>query len=75
MKKKKNSFELQTQEDLLKKEDYPVETHVIETEDGYLLTVHRIPRASGIPVFLQHGLLLSSTDWLKNGKGRSLGMN
>ena len=52
---------------------YPVETHVVTTDDGYLLRVHRIPggklgqdddRAPRPPVFLQHGLLSSSADWV-----------
>ena len=51
---------------------YPVETHIVATDDGYLLSVHRIPRGrvdDGVegprpPVFLQHGLLSSSADWV-----------
>lgn len=54
------------------------------TEDGYLLTMHRIPcghigcehvgkRGSGQPVFLQHGLLSSSADWLLSGPEKALG--
>ena len=52
---------------------YPVETHVVTTDDGYLLRVHRIPggklgedddRGPRSPVFLQHGLLSSSADWV-----------
>jgi len=63
---------------------YPSESHVVRTEDGYLLTLHRIPGgrlhqgpsggASGRPVvFLQHGLLASSADWVLTGPGKSLG--
>ncbi|XP_059622889.1 lipase 3-like [Phlebotomus argentipes] len=60
---------------------YPVESHVAETKDGYLLTMHRIPfgRAPGAgpapkkPVaFLQHGLLSSSADWLVIGPDNAL---
>ena len=51
---------------------YPVETHIVPTDDGYLLSVHRIPsgRVGGQvegprpTVFLQHGLLSSSADWV-----------
>ncbi|GAB0092452.1 Lipase [Sergentomyia squamirostris] len=55
---------------------YPLETHVATTADGYLLTMHRIPygRAPGSGqgpdkpiVFLQHGLLSSSADWVVIG--------
>ena len=50
-----------------------METHTVSTEDGYLLTVHRIPgRPGSIPVYLQHGLCSSSLDWLKNGRNRAL---
>lgn len=63
---------------------YPCEAHVVITEDGYLLTIHRIPcgrigcervgkRGSGQPVFLQHGLLSSSADWLLSGPDKALG--
>lgn len=63
---------------------YPCEAHVVITEDGYLLTMHRIPcgrigcehvgkRGSGQPVFLQHGLLSSSADWLLSGPEKALG--
>ncbi|GAB0092451.1 Lipase [Sergentomyia squamirostris] len=60
---------------------YPVETHVATTGDGYLLTMHRIPygRAPGAGpalnkkvVFLQHGLLCSSADWVVVGPQRAL---
>uniref|UniRef100_A0A1L8DPW0 Lipase n=2 Tax=Nyssomyia neivai TaxID=330878 RepID=A0A1L8DPW0_9DIPT len=55
---------------------YPVESHQVQTADGYLLTMHRIPygRAHGAGpapnknvVFLQHGLLCSSADWVVIG--------
>lgn len=45
---------------------------MVETEDGYLLKVHRIAgdksgKKGGQPAFLQHGLLGSSADWVLNG--------
>lgn len=54
------------------------------TDDGYLLTMHRLPcgrvdgcaqhgrRGAGQPVFLQHGLLSSSADWLLSGPEKAL---
>ncbi|XP_037912093.1 lipase 3-like isoform X3 [Hermetia illucens] len=62
---------------------YPAEAHTVTTEDGYLLTMHRIPcgrigchqkggRGRGQPVFLQHGLLSSSADWVISGPGKAL---
>lgn len=50
---------------------YPVEVHSVTTLDGYILEMHRIPSTdtqpaySGKPVvYLQHGLLCSSADWV-----------
>merc|ERR550519_546293 len=61
---------------------YPVETHIVATDDGYLLSVHRIPRGrvgdggqvegARPTVFLQHGLLSSSADWVVTGPEHSL---
>ncbi len=55
--------------------DYNLEAHEVATEDGYRLTLHRLvkpePEVKDIdhveerlPVFLQHGLVCSSADWL-----------
>ncbi|CAG9840494.1 unnamed protein product [Diabrotica balteata] len=57
---------------IIARHGYPSETHIVVTEDGYLLQVHRIPRPKlgasiGQPIFLQHGLLGSSADWIING--------
>lgn len=44
------------------------------TEDGYILTVHRIPSYAAQPhvVFLQHGLMSSSADWVLTGPDHAL---
>lgn len=51
------------------------ETHVIQTQDGYLLMTFRIPTKNDEsrfqPVILQHGILGSSADWIDTGR-RSL---
>ncbi|KAF7265557.1 lipase 3-like isoform X2 [Rhynchophorus ferrugineus] len=57
---------------IIRRHGYPVESHVVETEDGYLLDVHRIPgnkngNRGEQPVLLQHGLMGSSADWVLNG--------
>ncbi|XP_058794701.1 lipase 3-like isoform X2 [Phymastichus coffea] len=63
---------------LIRKYGYQAESHHVETEDGYLLTVHRIPgnetdNTNGKPVaFLQHGILGSSADWVILGPNQSL---
>ncbi|EFN67149.1 Lipase 3 [Camponotus floridanus] len=59
--------------EMIRRAGYPAEAHVIMTEDGYLLTLHRIPgRNDSVPVLLQHGLLGSSADWVILGKGKAL---
>lgn len=55
---------------------YNSRSYIVQTEDGYLLTLNRIfPNAPGEhhPVLLQHGLVASSADWLILGKEKSLG--
>ncbi|XP_055546085.1 lipase 3-like [Wyeomyia smithii] len=58
---------------------YRVEAHEVETDDGYQLEVHRITGSGSTlydkrlpPVFLMHGLLASSADWLLIGAGNAL---
>ncbi|KAF7267489.1 hypothetical protein GWI33_019287 [Rhynchophorus ferrugineus] len=59
---------------------YPLENHYVETEDGYILNLHRIPYgintsdSSRPPVLLMHGLLSSSMDWIMPGPNKSLGL-
>ncbi|VDD86864.1 unnamed protein product, partial [Enterobius vermicularis] len=51
---------------------YPWETHSVVTNDGYVLVMHRIPYGKPRPkeprpvVFLQHGLLCTSSVWVMN---------
>ncbi|VDN23206.1 unnamed protein product, partial [Cylicostephanus goldi] len=61
---------------------YPLEEHRVVTCDGYVLTLHRIPHgrvhnrnppANRPVVFLQHGLLCSSSAWLLNAPDQSAG--
>lgn len=66
---------------LISSKGYPVEDYTVQTKDGYLLSVQRIPHgkvkshATGNKpvVFLQHGLLSSATDWVINFPSQSLG--
>lgn len=60
--------------------NYPVETHKITTEDGYILTYFRIQAKnqpsmkSGLPVvYLQHGLIDSADTWVVNSEENALG--
>lgn len=60
--------------DLIRSKGYPVEEHSVTTQDGYILTMHRISRpTSKRVVFLQHGLLDSSSTWVINYPNQSLG--
>ncbi|XP_050567932.1 lipase member M-like [Cygnus atratus] len=61
---------------------YPYEEHEIVTDDGYYLTMQRIPhgRNSGSSstshepaVLLQHGLVLEGSNWVTNLPNSSLG--
>ncbi|CAH0547935.1 unnamed protein product [Brassicogethes aeneus] len=61
---------------IFRKYGYLGETHEIETEDGYLLDVHRIPPKTPDPnlppVLLMHGLMGSSENFILLGPKRSL---
>ncbi|KAL6431802.1 hypothetical protein ACFW04_007357 [Cataglyphis niger] len=58
---------------MIRKAGYRAEAHVIMTEDGYLLTLHRIPGDNDSPpVLLQHGFLSNSAHWIILGKDKAL---
>uniref|UniRef100_A0A1E1WJ86 Partial AB-hydrolase lipase domain-containing protein n=1 Tax=Pectinophora gossypiella TaxID=13191 RepID=A0A1E1WJ86_PECGO len=68
--------------DLIRKYGYPLETHEVVTEDGYILEMHRIPHGrdqNNQPdpnkpvVIVMHGLLCSSADFVIMGPGTALG--
>ncbi|XP_010928519.1 triacylglycerol lipase 2 [Elaeis guineensis] len=60
---------------------YECEEHTVTTEDGYILSMQRIPNGrlgtptsgSKTPVLLQHGLLMDGITWLLNSPDESLG--
>ena len=68
---------------MLKQYDYGCQTFNVTTEDGYINTLHRIIPRSGQRnitiknntkvVFLQHGLLGTSADYVMGCPERSLG--
>merc|ERR1711973_723475 len=68
-------------DEMIRSVGYPAETYTVTTEDGYILTLHRIPHgksnreAEGMKpvVYLQHGLLCSSADWIMPTPAKGLG--
>jgi len=61
---------------LIEDAGFKAEEYKVVTEDGYILTIHRIVRDNGPDkpvVFLQHGLLSSSADWVLGDRNKSLG--
>ena len=66
---------------MVSKVGYPVETHQVITDDGYILRMHRIPHGKRSPrtnierpaVYVQHGIESSSADWLVAGPKKALG--
>ncbi|XP_070140610.1 lipase 3 isoform X2 [Drosophila kikkawai] len=67
---------------LITNHNYPVEEHTVHTPDDYILTIYRIPTSPKHQqsndslkrpvVFLQHGILCASDDWIINGPETSL---
>ncbi|XP_063381927.1 lipase 3-like [Cydia fagiglandana] len=66
--------------ELVRKYGYPLEEHRVTTADGYILTVHRIPHGRDAVnattkrpvVFIMHGLMSSSADWVLMGPDKGL---
>ncbi|KAF5298366.1 hypothetical protein FQR65_LT01144 [Abscondita terminalis] len=64
---------------LIRKYGYPLEEHIIETEDGYLLETHRIPHglnktnSLNRSVLLMPGVMCSSAIWVSSGPKNSWG--
>eukprot|EP00121_Abeoforma_whisleri_P015116 Awhi_evm1s13936 len=67
----KNDIEYMNFSEIISYYHYPVESHDVVTEDGFILTIARIPYNSTIAggqkkrgvFFLQHCLLCSATDF------------
>uniref|UniRef100_A0A8D2PW35 Lipase n=1 Tax=Zosterops lateralis melanops TaxID=1220523 RepID=A0A8D2PW35_ZOSLA len=67
------------QGEIVQHHGYPYEEHEVLTEDGYYLTLQRIPHGRDNPetpkavVLLQHGLVLEGSNWVTNLPNTSLG--
>jgi len=66
--------------DMIRCHGYPAQSYEVTTEDGYILTLHRISHGRSNagdnfvrPVFLQHGFLGSSIDFVIQHHSKSLG--
>jgi len=64
---------------MIENSGYSVEIHDVITQDGYILELHRIPNSKSgqkptrnYPVFIHHGILGSSADWILGGANISL---
>ena len=68
---------LKLQKDMVEDQGYKFEEHQYTTQDGYINTLHRVVKPGTIyftkVVFLQHGLLGSSADFVIGSKENSLG--
>ena len=59
---------------MIKSQGYPCQIHKYVTKDGYINTLHRIPKShpKGV-IFLQHGLLGTSADYVMGSPNNSIG--
>ncbi|XP_066257714.1 lipase 3-like [Euwallacea similis] len=66
--------------DIVGSHGYPTEIHEVETEDGYLLDVYRVPSspkigtksANSFPVLINHGLMGSAENFIIGGPSKAL---
>ena len=68
-----------TIEEIITSKGYKVEKHTVKTEDGYTLTIFRIPGAKDCtdpsnnqPILFQHGIFDSSDGWVCSGEEHSI---
>lgn len=74
---------MQFQDEVITFMGYPVETIKVQTEDGYILTIFRIPYSPKSPliegrqkkpIYMNHGLFGTSQEYLIQWGDRNLGM-
>ena len=64
-------------QEIVEENGFIFEEHNVTTEDGYILTMHRIPPPKDSmgerrPILLQHGILDSSYIWVMNSADKAL---
>ncbi|CAM8957465.1 unnamed protein product [Rhodiola kirilowii] len=66
---------------MVESRNYPCEEHTVTTQDGYILSMQRIPQGRSSegsgdrpPVLLQHGLLMDGITWLLSPPEQSLAL-
>ena len=71
--------ENRTLEEIVTSKGFKFQEHMVKTEDGYILTIFRIPGNKNCeigsylpPVILQHGVFDSSDGWVCNGESHSI---
>ena len=71
--------ENRTIEEIITSKGFKFETHYVKTDDGYTLSLFRIPGGKNSengsllpPVLLQHGVFDSSDGWVCNGEDHSI---
>lgn len=69
-----------SQPEIVEKDGFPLESHKVQTGDGYVLEMFRIPYSPKLQnqdkpkkaVFLMHGIMSSSDCWILNGPENSM---
>ena len=68
-----------TIEEIIYSKGFNVQKHLVKTEDGYILTIFRIPGGKDCkdpdhnpPILFQHGIFDSSDGWVCNGEEHSI---
>ena len=59
--------------DCIRMNDYPCDVFTVETNDGFLVEIHRLRNVGKPAVLLQHGILGDSGHWVSAGPEHGLG--
>ncbi|CAG5102227.1 Oidioi.mRNA.OKI2018_I69.chr1.g201.t1.cds [Oikopleura dioica] len=59
-------------DDCIRRNDYPCDVFTVETEDGFLIEIHRLRNEGKPAVLMQHGILGDSSHWLAAGPDHGL---